>query len=80
MTGITDGYIFFSSDPNVDQDILVKILKDYCGLDYGYASREEKNKIIETDEFQSMPDWPAKDSLVVKDDMIILRLGDEKIQ
>ena len=75
MTGITDGYILLESDPIIGQDVYHSFLTDYCGLDYEAADGEEKERLMEMPEVQSMGYWPEENSVRVIDDTVVVWLG-----
>ncbi len=77
ITGITDGFILRADDEIVGQSVLCSALNDYCHKDYTFVSGEEKKKITQRDEVQTMGVWPAKDCVSVIEDTIVIKLGTE---
>lgn len=77
ITGITDGYIVRADDEIVGQSVLASALNDYCGKDYEFVSGDEKKKLIQRDDIESMETWPSKDCVSVIDDIVIIKLGTE---
>ncbi|MBQ4517848.1 MAG: glucosyltransferase domain-containing protein [Clostridia bacterium] len=77
MTGITDGYILRADDETVGQSVLCNALNDYCGKNYHFLSDEEKKVLVQQDNVKQMNSWPAKDSIAVIDNIIVIKLGTE---
>ena len=77
ITGITDGYIIRADDEIVGQSVLCSALADYCGKNYEFLSGEEKKNLAEREEVKSMGIWPDKDCVLVIDDTLIIKLGNE---
>ena len=78
MTGTTDGFILRADDEIVGQSVLCSALNDYCGKNYRFVSGEEKIKLIENIGEKSMSNWPAKDSIFVTDNVVVVKLGDRE--
>ncbi len=76
MTGITEGHIIRADDEVVGQSVLCSMLNDYCGTDYRFLAGEEKAALLEKINGESMGSWPAKDSVLVYEDVIVIKLGD----
>ena len=76
MTGTTDGWILRADDEIVGQSVLCSALNDYCGKNYTFLAGEEKQALLATEEVSQMENWPAKDSVRVVDDVIVIKLGD----
>ena len=77
MTGITDGYILRADDEIVGQSVLCSALNDYCGKNYKFLHGAEKEALLEKIQEETMGIWPAKDSVLVVNDVIIINLGSE---
>ena len=76
MTGTTDGYILRADDEMVGQSVLCSALNDYCGKEYRFISGEEKSDILKKIDTDSLNNWPAKNSISVIDNVIVIKLGD----
>ena len=77
ITGITDGFIVRADDETVGQSVLTSSLNDYCGKTYEFLSGEEKKSFMQRADIESMGKWPAKDSVAIVDDIIVIKLGTE---
>ncbi len=77
ITGITDGYIIRSDDETVAQSVLTSALNDYCGEDYEFLMGEEKKVLAQTETVKAMEKWPAKNSIAIEDNTIIIKLGNQ---
>ena len=80
MTGTTDGYILRADDEVVGQSVLCSALNDYCGKQYTFLAGEEKQALLKKIEQENLGNWPAKDSISVTDNVIIIKLGDETVK
>lgn len=78
MTGTTDGYILRKDDEIVGQSVLCSALNDYCGKDYKFVSGEEKEALLKRADVGSLNSWPEKNSITVIDDVIVIKLSDER--
>lgn len=76
MTGTTDGYILRADDEIVGQSVLCSALNDYCGKNYKFISGEEKSEFLKRIDTDSLNNWPAKNSISVIDNIIVIKLGD----
>ena len=76
MTGTTDGYILRADDEIVGQSVLCSALNDYCQKDYKFVSGEEKSNLLKRIDTDSLYNWPAKNSISVIDNVIVIKLGD----
>ena len=76
MTGTTDGYILRADDEIVGQSVLCSALNDYCGKNYKFISGEEKSEFLKRIDTDSLNNWPAKNSISVIDNVIVIKLGD----
>jgi len=76
MTGTTDGYILRADDEIVGQSVLCSALNDYCGKNYKFISGEEKSELLKRIDTDSLNNWPAKNSISVIDNIIVIKLGD----
>ena len=76
MTGTTDGYILRADDEIVGQSVLCSALNDYCGKNYKFISGEEKSDLLKRIDTDSLNNWPAKNSISVIDNVIVIKLGD----
>ena len=77
ITGTTDGYILRADDEIVGQSVLCSALNDYCGTSYKFVAGEEKKALIEKAQAENIGIWPASDSIIVVDNVIIIKLGNE---
>ena len=77
MTGTTDGWILRADDEVVGQSVLCSALNDYCGKNYTIVSGEEKTALLDRIDAEKMGIWPEKDSILIEDNVIIIRLGNE---
>ena len=76
ITGTTDGYILRADDEIVGQSVLCSALNDYCGKNYKFISGEEKTELLQRIDADSLNNWPAKNSISVIDNVIVVKLGD----
>ena len=76
ITGTTDGCILRADDEIVGQSVLCSALNDYCSKNYKFVSGEQKSKLIETIDTDSLDNWPESNSISVVDDTIVIKLGD----
>ena len=76
ITGITEGYILRHDDEIVGQSVLCSALNDYCGKNYSFVFGEEKEALLKSREVKKMKCWPSKESVKVKDGIIIVKLGE----
>ena len=51
--------------------------RDFCGKTYNFVGREDYEKIQDMNILESMADFPDEGSMMVLDDMIIIRLSDD---
>lgn len=77
ITGITDGYIIRADDETVCQSVLCSALNDYCGKNYAFVCGDEKKTLAERADVESMGIWPCADSIMVYEDTVIIKLGEE---
>ena len=77
ITGITDSYIIRADDETVGQSVLCSALNDYCHKDYIFLSGTEKEELMNTEEVQTMKNWPQDNCTRVVDDTIVIKLGTE---
>lgn len=77
MTGITDTYILRKRDPIVGQNVMLSMLKDYCGVEYKDVSDQELEEIRHMQEFSEMGKWPEENSVSVLDGMVVIRMEEE---
>lgn len=76
MTGTTDGYILRADDETVGQSVLCSALNDYCGKKYDFIAGEEKTRMLADINAEELRNWPAKDSITVRDNVIVIKLSD----
>lgn len=76
ITGTTDGYILRADDEIVGQSVLCSALNDYCGKNYRFVSGEEKTAVLEKVDKNNLGNWPENNSIMIIDDVIVLKLGD----
>lgn len=66
--------------PNVENALsgekTKQILQFYLGITYLEPSEEQTEFLINSDTVKAMPLYPAKDSILVKDDVIIVKFGE----
>lgn len=78
MTGTTDGFILRADDEVVGQSVFCSALNDYCGKNYTFVYGEEKKALLERMEKEdAMGSFPDTNSILIMDDIIIIKLGDE---
>lgn len=53
-------------------------LNHYCKKEYNYVSGEEKTDILNKIDAKSLGDWPDKNSVFVYDNVIIIKISDER--
>ena len=51
-------------------------LNDYCGKDYKFLSGKEKSDFLNKYDTDDLNNWPHKNSVAVKDNVIVIKLGD----
>lgn len=73
-TPIVDG--MFWSDHFGQQSSWINFLKNYMGIDFSYVLEDEFNNLISKSEFNQMGSFPNENSMVKKQDAIIIKLGD----
>ena len=78
MTGTTDSFILRADDEMVGQSVLCSALNDYCGKNYKFLSGKEKMALIKKFDAGSLNNWPEKNSISVIDNVIVIKLGDER--
>lgn len=78
MTGTTDGIILRADDETVGQSVLCNALNDYCGKKYKFISGEKKADLLKKVDTDSLDNWPEKSSISVIDNVIVIKLGDER--
>ena len=76
MTGTTDGLILRADDEMVGQSVLCSALNDYCDKDYKFIAGERKKALLKKIDADSLSNWPAKNSVCVVDNVIVIKLGD----
>ena len=77
ITGTTDGLILRADDAVVGQSVLCSALNDYCDKSYSFLAGEEKAALLDKIEEDAMGIWPASDSVIIVDNVIIIKLGNE---
>lgn len=77
VTGITDGYIIRADDEVVAQSVLTSALNDYCSKNYVFLKGDEKKAFLQKDVVKAMGKWPAKDSVAIVDDTVVIKLSTE---
>lgn len=78
ITGTTDGSILRADDEIVGQSVICSALNDYCNKDFKFVFGNEKTKLLKKIDTQSLSNWPAKNSVSVIDNVIIIKLSDER--
>ncbi len=76
MTGTTDGLIIRADDEIVGQSVLCSALNDYCDKDYKFLSGNEKIELLKKIDKNSLNNWPQKDSILVIDNVIVIKFSD----
>lgn len=76
ITGTTDSYILRADDEIVGQSVLCSALNDYGAKNYKFVSGNEKTKLLEKIDMNSLTNWPDKNSICVIDNVIVIKLGD----
>lgn len=76
MTGTTDGYILRKDDESVGQSVLCSALNDYCGKDYKFVRGKEKTRLLQEIDMDDLDNWPAKQSIAVINDVVVIKLSD----
>ena len=76
MTGATDGFILRADDEVVGQSVLCSAINDYCGKNYSFVSGKEKEILKE--KVAQLDIWPHKNSIAVIDNVIVIKLGNER--
>lgn len=61
-----------------DSDHVILYLEATFGLDLEVVDREERNRLLDTDEVRNMNSWPSDGSLKVIDGTLVLKLSDTK--
>lgn len=77
ITGTTDGLIIRHDDEVVVQSVLASALGDYCGISLDFVHGEEAEKMKSSDTVRNMPCFPREGSVVIKDGLVIVKLGEE---
>ena len=78
ITGTTDGIILRADDEIVGQSVFCSALNDYCDKNYDFLAGEEKLVLLQNEKVKGLENWPSKNSICVIDNVIVLKLGDEK--
>ena len=76
MTGTTDGFILRADDEIVGQSVLCSALNDYCHKEYDFLAGAEKSALLEKLDENTLQNWPAKNSICIVDNVIVIKLGD----
>ena len=76
ITGTTDGYILRADDEIVGQSVLCSALNDYCGKNYKFVSGSKKTDLLEKIDESNMNNWPSKNSILIIDNVIVIKLSD----
>ena len=77
MTGFTKGYILRETDEVIaDQFVVARFLREYTGLELENTDEKYTKAFEQSKEFEKMKPWPAKESVLVKDDTVIVYLGE----
>ena len=77
MTGTTDGFILRADDETVGQSVLCSAINDYCQKSYRFLSGDEKADLLEKIDEDAMGIWPADGSILIADNVIVIKLGNE---
>lgn len=76
ITGVTDGLILYGDNSQVGQSVITAVMKDYCNLDYTFASLSERRELAASAKVSQMPCWPEKGSVAIVDDYVVLKLSE----
>ncbi|WP_196808820.1 glucosyltransferase domain-containing protein [Butyrivibrio sp. FC2001] len=58
------------------QKLWNKFLENYIGINYKKCEIDKVEEIFESDKFKAMPNYPEKDSVVIMDDVLVIKLSD----
>jgi hypothetical protein len=78
VTGTTDSYLLRADDESVGQSILCSALNDYIGTEFSFLAGEEKAAWGKRSDVAAMPVFPEEGSVAVKEDILIIKLSEEK--
>lgn len=78
VQGTTAAHNSIWKDPNGRQWGWHNYFKQYLGLSYGMCDKETYNRIIESQEYQSMSEWPDNNSIKLIDEITVINLGKEE--
>ena len=76
ITGTTDGLIIRKDDETVHQSVLSAALKDYCDIELDFLFGQEAKDVGESERVKNMPCWPARDSVAIFENTVIVKLSD----
>lgn len=79
ITGTTDGLILRADDEIVGQSVLCSALNDYCDKNYKFVSGKQKTKLLEKIDEKSLGNWPDKNSILIIDNVIVIKLGEIEV-
>ncbi|MBR5517983.1 MAG: glucosyltransferase domain-containing protein [Clostridia bacterium] len=79
ITGTTDGYILRADDEVVRQSVLCSALNDYCDKNYRFLAGSEKEDLLASIDDENMNIWPKKDSVIVVDNVIVVKLSNQEV-
>lgn len=71
MTGIKEGYLA------TEQNHFAAFFETYLSLELEGCSEEEQKAIGASSVVQGMGSWPAKDSVRIKNDIVIIKIGED---
>ena len=78
LVGTTDGLIIRADDETVGQSVLCSALNDYCLKEYKFVAGEQKKELLKKVDLENMDNWPASNSICVVDNVIVIKLGDQR--
>lgn len=76
ITGTTDGLIIRADDEIVGQSVFCSAINDYCDKDYKFLAGDVKQALLQKIDINSLKNWPDKNSIMVVDNVIVIKLGD----
>lgn len=73
--GLWDRYIGYSVMPEADDYKFNLLVQNLIGVSLKKVTREERLEIMSTNEFESMPSWPDRDSIKYIDDVLVVKVS-----
>ena len=75
ITGTTDGYIIRADDEMVGQSVFCSAINDYCGKNYKFVAGQEKEELLNKFDENILNVWPQSNSILVIDNVIVIKLS-----